>query len=109
MNATWKRGTAWVLGIILIAAVVALTLLNVPARGNNAQVDKGGNARYSVIHTEGTNLLVTDNQNNTLYFFTIEEDGKPGDDLILRGTLDLSQVGKGTIKPTLVNPRKKPN
>jgi len=41
-----------------------------------------------------------------VYFYTIEHDGKPGDDLILRGSADLTQVGKPVIKPTLINPRK---
>jgi len=52
------------------------------------------------------NLVVTDNQKNTVYFYTVDEGDKPGADLHLRGTVDLHQVGKPTIKPTLLNPKK---
>jgi hypothetical protein len=99
--------------VVLLAAVaVGLFLgagLNRPALGEALQPDKGAGPRYTVVHTEGTNLLVADNAKNTLYFYTIEEEGRPGDDLILRGSLDLNEVGKPVIKPTLINPRKKPN
>src|SRR5689334_14706517 len=85
------------LAVVFLAGGVAL---NNSVFGNAAQ-DNGvvRPGRYTVVHTEGTNLLVTDNQTNTLFFYTIEENGKPGDDLILRGTADLNQVGKPTIKP----------
>ena len=56
--------------------------------------------RYSVLDSEGHNLIVTDNQTNTLYFYTIDKDAKIGSDLKLRGSLDLTQVGKPVIKPT---------
>jgi hypothetical protein len=55
--------------------------------------------RYSVIETEAHNLIVTDNKTNTLYFYTIDKDKEVGSELKLRGTIDLSQVGKPTIKP----------
>ena len=62
--------------------------------------------RYSVVDTEGVNLMVTDNHKNTVYFYTADEGEKPGADLHLRGTIDLTQVGKATIKPTLLKPKK---
>src|SRR5262245_17980723 len=55
--------------------------------------------RYTVVETEATNLLVTDNQTNTFYFYTVDRDQPPGSELKLRGTLDLNQVGKPVIKP----------
>ncbi len=58
-----------------------------------------GPPRYSVVATEGHNLIVTDNSNHTLYFYTIERDKPIGSELYLRGTLDLTQVGKPVIKP----------
>jgi hypothetical protein len=66
----------------------------------------GGGPRYSVIETEGHNLIVTDNQSNTLYFYTIDKDAKIGSELHLRGTVDLKQVGKDVIKPANVKLRK---
>ena len=51
-------------------------------------------------------LIVTDNQKNTTFFYTVDQGDKPGADLHLRGTVDLNNVGQATIKPALINPRK---
>ncbi len=91
------------LAIVFVAGDIALNNSVFATSAQNG-VNPG---RFTVVHTEGTNLIVTDNQSSTLYFYTIEENGKPGDDLILRGSVDLGQVGKPTIKPTLINPRKR--
>ena len=56
-------------------------------------------ARYTVIETDGTNLLVVDNSSSTLYFYTIDPDAEVGADLKLRGSLDLTQVGRPSLKP----------
>jgi hypothetical protein len=56
-----------------------------------------GIAKYCVIDTEGTNLTVVDNSTNTLYYYTVEPGKEPGDELQLRGSIDLSQVGKSAI------------
>src|SRR5687767_13677396 len=95
-----------ILGLAIVFLAGGITL-NGSVFGGAGQEGGGMPHRYTVIHTEGTNLLVTDNRTNTIYFYTIEENGKPGDDLILRGSADLNQVGKPTIKPTLINPRKR--
>jgi hypothetical protein len=55
-----------------------------------------------VLETDGTNLLVVDNSANTLYFYTLDQGKEVGDDLHLRGSLDLTQVGKPTISPKKV-------
>lgn len=108
MNTVRKSGVVVLLAAALMLGAFLGASLNRPVLGEAAQVDKGGGPRYSVVHTEGTNLLVTDNMGNTLYFYTIEEEGRPGDELILRGTINLNDVGKAAIKPTLINPKKKP-
>jgi hypothetical protein len=51
-------------------------------------------AKYCVIDTEGTNLTVVDNATNTLYFYTVDQGKECGEDLMLRGSIDLTQVGK---------------
>ena len=55
--------------------------------------------RYNVVATEGHNLIVTDNSTNTLYYYTIDREKPIGSELHLRGTVDLTQVGKPVIKP----------
>jgi hypothetical protein len=57
-----------------------------------------GAPHYTVVETDGAHLIVTDNQTNRVYFYTIDHDGKIGDDLKLRGFGDLNEVGKPTIK-----------
>jgi hypothetical protein len=89
--------------VLVVVVVVALCWQPVLAqRGGGGSVSP----RYSVIETEGHNLIVTDNQNNTLYFYTIDKGAKVGSELKLRGQLDLTQVGKEVIKPTNVNMEK---
>jgi hypothetical protein len=57
---------------------------------------------YRVVSTDGTNLIVTDSRKAILYFYAIEPDGKIGDPLKLRGTLDLSKTGEPELKPTVL-------
>ena len=98
MNANWKKGTALAVATMLVVvAVVALCWQ--PALGQR-QGDGSVSPRYSVIDTEGHNLIVTDNRTDTVYFYTIDKDAKIGSELKLRGTLDLKQVGKPVMKPT---------
>jgi hypothetical protein len=102
--------TKWVGGVVA-AAVVALALgAGLASRGVSAEGDapKGmtGGPHYTVVETEGHNLIVTDNRTNTLYFYTIDKDAKIGSDLKLRGKLDLKQVGKEAIKPADVKLQK---
>jgi hypothetical protein len=57
-------------------------------------------AHYSVVMTEGHNLLVTDNGTNKLYFYTIDKDKPIGSPLKLRASVDLTKVGEEEIKIT---------
>ena len=68
-----------------------------------AQAEKGSPAaRYTVLESDGTNLLVTDNSKNTLYFYVIDREEQVGSELKLRGSIDLNDVGKPVLKPKLV-------
>jgi hypothetical protein len=98
VNATWK--TRLPLAVVAGLVVIALIFMarSQPVR---AERDAGTTSgpRYSVIETEGHNLIVTDNQSNTLYFYTIDKDKPIGSDLKLRGSLDLTKVGEPVMKP----------
>ncbi len=98
MSSHLKNRAPWVLTLsVAIAAVLTVVLLQ-PA---HAQREGGANPRrYTVVATEGHNLIVTDNSSNTLYFYTIDKDKEIGSELRLRGSVDLNQVGKPEIKPT---------
>jgi hypothetical protein len=95
-----RRFTLWV-----AAAMIGLGLLGWGLRPTPtaAQAPAGappaGMPRYTVVETEGVNLLVVDNAKNVLYFYTCEAGKEAGEPLKLRGSIDLSQVGQPTITP----------
>ncbi len=103
MFANWKNRALVGCVVVLLAALV-VTLTWQPAHGGREAA--AGPPRYTVVETEGHNLIVTDNQTSTLYFYTIDKDAKIGSDLKLRGQVDLKQVGKKVIKPENVHLRK---
>jgi hypothetical protein len=86
------------LGLGLAIGIGIGMTFNRPALAEPAK-PAGGGARYSVVETQATNLLVTDNQTNTFYFYTVDEGEKPGADLKLRGSIDLNKVGQPVISP----------
>lgn len=91
----------------LLAALIVGVVVGAFVAGSHAPPafsradDRGamGFAHYNVVETEGHNLIVTDNQTNTLYFYTIDKDKTIGSELRLRGTVDLTQVGKPVLTP----------
>ena len=91
---------------LVLVAVLAVLALIAMAGWEQAVAQReagpGPVPRYSVVETEGHNLIVTDNQKSTLYFYTIDQGKEIGSELKLRGTVDLSQVGKPVIKPATV-------
>jgi hypothetical protein len=101
MHAKWASLAA--AAALVVAVVVALCWQPALAQIEGAM---GPYPRYSVVETEGHNLIVTDNRTNILHFYTIEKDAKVGSELRLRGTVDLKQVGQDVIKPANVKLRK---
>jgi hypothetical protein len=72
---------------------------------STAQQPGGGTTigpKYTVVETEGTNLLVVDNSTNTMHFYTVDPGKEVGEELHLRGSIDLNAVGKPTIKPKVL-------
>jgi hypothetical protein len=91
-------------GIVILAlALIALPTIVNPVFGQVRDRIRGGPpapAHYTVVMTEAHNLLVTDNANNKLYFYTIDKDKPIGSPLKLRASVDLAQVGEEEIKLT---------
>ena len=100
----WKNGMLFVVGAVLISATLILTSRD-SAQGQGGK-GKGGGMRHTVVATDGAHLIVVDNVADRLYFYAIDKDGKIGDELKLRGTADLSEVGKPSIKPIDAKPQK---
>jgi hypothetical protein len=88
-------------GTALAVLVIACGVFGLRPRSEaqQAQVQAAAGPKYTVVDTEGTNLLVVDNSTNTLYFYTVDPGKEIGDDLNLRGSLDLNDVGKPVLKP----------
>jgi hypothetical protein len=107
MNRTWMRcGAIVVVTVLVVGALVFMSRVQ-PAVGGAEPADKAGSgAHYTVVETEGHNLVVTDNATNTLYFYTVDKGEPPGSDLKLRASVDLSQVGSSVIKPKAINLQK---
>lgn len=97
MNTNWKQRSPMVLAALLVVVALIALARYQPARAERA-ADSAVAPRYTVIDTEGHNLIVTDNQSNTLFFYTIDKDKEVGSELKLRGSLDLNQVGKPSLK-----------
>lgn len=98
----------WLVAAALTAGVVVGAFLTRPVLGVAQEKAQPGYPRYSVVSTEGTNLIVTDNQTSKLHFYTVDQGKEAGADLTLRGTVDLTQVGKEVLKPTLYKDAPRP-
>jgi len=98
-------------GVVLGVGLALVVVVGLRAAKEDVKAGAGAapvaGPRYSVITSEGHNLIVTDNSTNKLYFYTIEADSKLGEELHLRGHFDLNQVGQKTIKPKSVKLKKK--
>ena len=104
MKTSWKNSALALLAVGLIVCLAALAYRGPAAYGGAQGAQAAGSGvRYSVIDTEGHNLIVVDNQTNTLFFYTIDKDKEVGSELKLRGSIDLTQVGKPVIKPVKAN------
>jgi hypothetical protein len=105
MMQNWQK-LAPVAGASIIAAACLVAVVLRPTGATAADEKNPPNgSRYTVVESQATNLIVVDNQTNTLYYYTVEKDAQPGEDLKLRGSMDLNQVGKPAIK---LVPVKKP-
>jgi hypothetical protein len=102
MSWKWKVSAAFAILAALVGGLFLGVMLSQPALAGGEKGTVMGYPRHTVVQTEGTNLIVTDNKTNTLYFYTIDPDADPGADLKLRGTVDLNLVGKDIITPTLL-------
>jgi hypothetical protein len=101
----WKSGILFAVGAFLVAG--ALLLINRESvQGQGGKGGMGGPTGYTVVSTDGAHVIVTDNAASKLYFYAIDKDGKIGDELKLRGTLDLKDVGKASMKPIDAKPQK---
>ena len=89
--------------VVFAAALILLSSTARRAQGRTGSSYEGSGAHYSVVMTEGHNLLVTDNATNKIYFYTIDKDKPIGSPLKLRASVDLTKVGEDEIHITAHN------
>jgi len=97
---TWKIGGFLALALIAGVALVLPSTRQAAFGGAREDAKAAGPAHYTVVMTEGHNLLVTDNASNKLYFYTIDKDKPIGSPLKLRASVDLTKVGEEEITIT---------
>jgi hypothetical protein len=104
LKASWNRVLAACVVLLVIALLVSMTSESAFGQRRQAPaVMQTVGAHYTVVMTEGHNLLVTDNATNKLYFYTIDKDKPIGSPLKLRASVDLAKVGEEEIKITAHN------
>jgi hypothetical protein len=86
MKSALRPTLTLILGIALVLGVVWRM-----GAAEEKKAEAAGGARYTVVATDGAHLIVTDNATNRLYYYAIDKDGKIGDALKLRGTVDLTE------------------
>lgn len=106
MKRIWNRYGAAVLLAALVVGGLAILSQTQPALGRADDKAPASSPHFTVVETEGHNLLVTDNSTNTLYFYTVDKGEPVGSEMKLRGTVDLNLVGKDSIKPKAINIQK---
>jgi hypothetical protein len=100
MKASWTGGLLLALAAGFVAGMLLARQGPTAVGAAREEGAKSVVPAYCVVETEGKNPIVTDNTKNVLYFYTIDPGKKVGDELKLRGSLDLSQVGQPVLKPT---------
>lgn len=91
---------SWVWAVALVVFGVGAGLLAFRPGPSAAQPGGGsGGPKYTVVETEGTNLLVVDNSTNTMFYYTVDPGQEVGAPLHLRGSVDLNQVGRESVTP----------
>src|SRR5258708_13002196 len=73
MCKTWKIGGFLVLALLVGVALVLPGTRQAAFGGATDDAKMAGPAHYTVVMTEGHNLLVTANASNKLYFYTIDK------------------------------------
>ena len=88
-------------GMALVVLVIALWVfgLRPETQAQQPAAQSAAGARYTVVDSDATNLIVVDNKSNTLFFYSEDPGKEVGDELHLRGTFDLNEIGKPVLRP----------
>ena len=94
-----RKTLGWCLALVALAIAFGVFGLRPRTEAQQAAAQAPAGPRYTVIDTDASNLIVLDNGSNTVYFYTEDPGREVGDELHLRGSLDLNDVGKPVLRP----------
>lgn len=95
---TWSQRAAVGLFLMFAAGGWLIAYRAQPARAAAADTSATAHAPdYTVVSSDASSLIVTDNRAHTIYYYAIDDDEEFGAHLKLRGKVDLAQVGKGEL------------
>jgi hypothetical protein len=100
LKTSWNRILAACVVLLVIALFVVWNSESAFGQRRQPPPLTSQGPHYTVVMTEGHNLLVTDNATSKLYFYTIDKDKPIGSPLKLRAEVDLAKVGEQEIKIT---------
>ena len=94
-----RKTLGW--GMAVVAFLIALAVFGFrpETQAQQPAAQSATGARYTVVDSDATNLIVVDNKSNTLYFYSEDPGKEVGDELHLRGTFDLNEIGKPVLRP----------
>ena len=95
---TWKT-LGWGMAVVVLVIALAVFGLQPRTQAQQGATQVVAGARYTVVDSDASNLIVVDNRSNMLFFYTEEPGQEVGQELHLRGSIDLSEVGKPMIRP----------
>jgi hypothetical protein len=101
MKKTYGLLVVVALGAAAVTMMFSSTARTAAGKADDAKATSG--PRYTVVETQGFNLLVTDNGTNKLYYYATDKDVPVGSPLKLRASLDLSQVGEKELTIKAIN------
>jgi hypothetical protein len=100
---TWSMA-----GLLLAFAIGGWLLGNRTPPALAADNAQAGFPDQTVVSSDGTNLVVTDNRAHKVYYYSLDDDEEFGAHMKLRGKIDLAQIGKPELVTELPPPKKQP-
>jgi hypothetical protein len=96
-----RKTLGWGMAVVVLAIAFGMLGLRPRTEAQQAAPAAATTAgpRYTVVDSDASNLTVVDNGTNMLYFYTEDPGKEVGEELHLRGSVDLNQVGKPVISP----------
>ena len=94
-----RKTLGWGMALVVLVIALGVFALRPQTQAQQPAAPSAAGAKYTIVDSDATNLIVVDNRSNTLYFYTEDPGKEVGGELHLRGSLDLNEVGKPVLHP----------